>query len=62
VSELLWWKRRMMSDFKVELVNDNVSEFYVEFRGPPQSAPFFSTLLMALKATVRSLQHLLITF
>ncbi len=52
----------MMSDFKVELVNDNVSEFYVEFRGPPQSAPFFSTLLMALKATVRSLQHLLITF
>jgi hypothetical protein len=52
----------MMSDYKVELVNDNVSEFYVEFRGPPQSAPFISTPLMALKPTVRSLQHSFITF
>lgn len=27
----------MMSDWKVELVNDNVSEFFVEFHGPKES-------------------------
>lgn len=27
----------MMSDWKVELVNDNISEFYVEFQGPKDS-------------------------
>ncbi|KAK9822690.1 hypothetical protein WJX81_001450 [Elliptochloris bilobata] len=27
----------MMSDWQVELVNDNVNEFYVEFKGPPDS-------------------------
>lgn len=27
----------MMSDWKVELVEDNISEFYVEFRGPKDS-------------------------
>jgi hypothetical protein len=31
-------RRRMMSDWSVELVNDNVNEFYVEFKGPPESA------------------------
>jgi hypothetical protein len=30
--------RRMMSDWKVELVDDNISEFYVEFNGPKDSA------------------------
>lgn len=28
---------RMMSDWKVELVNDNVNELYVEFKGPKES-------------------------
>ena len=28
----------MMSDWKVDLVNDNVSEFNVVFQGPPDSA------------------------
>lgn len=28
---------RMMSDWKVDLVNDNISELYVEFKGPPDS-------------------------
>jgi ubiquitin-conjugating enzyme E2 H len=27
----------MMTDWKVELVNDNLSEFYVQFQGPPDS-------------------------
>uniref|UniRef100_A0A0D6R4X1 E2 ubiquitin-conjugating enzyme n=1 Tax=Araucaria cunninghamii TaxID=56994 RepID=A0A0D6R4X1_ARACU len=27
----------MMSGYKVELVNDNLAEFFVEFRGPPNS-------------------------
>ncbi len=27
----------MMSDFQVDLVEDNVSDMYVEFRGPPES-------------------------
>ncbi len=30
--------RRMMSDWKVELVDDNISEFFVEFNGPKDSA------------------------
>ncbi len=28
---------RMMSDYKVEMVNDGMSEFYVEFHGPRES-------------------------
>lgn len=28
---------RLMSDWKVELVEDNISEFYVEFGGPKDS-------------------------
>jgi len=27
----------MMSDYKVEMVNDGMSEFYVEFHGPQES-------------------------
>ncbi|KAH9573648.1 hypothetical protein CY35_01G011500 [Sphagnum magellanicum] len=27
----------MMSDYKVEMVNDGMNEFYVEFHGPPES-------------------------
>ena len=27
----------MMSDWKVDLVNDNISELNVEFKGPPDS-------------------------
>ena len=30
---------RMMSDWKVDLVNDNVNELYVVFKGPKDSAP-----------------------
>jgi hypothetical protein len=36
----------MMSDYKVEMVNDGMSEFYVEFHGPRDSTlytPFIST-------------------
>lgn len=29
--------RLMMSDWKVEMVEDNINEFYVEFRGPQES-------------------------
>ncbi|GMH39016.1 hypothetical protein BSKO_06914 [Bryopsis sp. KO-2023] len=29
--------RLMMSDWKVEMVEDNINEFYVEFRGPKES-------------------------
>ncbi len=28
---------RMMSDYKVEMVNDGMQEFFVEFRGPTES-------------------------
>jgi ubiquitin-conjugating enzyme E2 H len=28
---------RMMSDYKVEMVNDGMNEFYVEFHGPRES-------------------------
>lgn len=30
--------RAVMSDYKVELVEDNISEFHVVFKGPPDSA------------------------
>ena len=32
----------MMSDWKVDLVNDNISELYVEFKGPPDSESIVS--------------------
>ncbi|CAO2819982.1 unnamed protein product [Amaranthus hypochondriacus] len=28
--------KRMMSDYKVEMINDGMQEFYVEFRGPSE--------------------------
>jgi hypothetical protein len=28
---------RLMSDWKVELIEDNISEFYVDFGGPKDS-------------------------
>ena len=34
-----------MSDWKVELVNDNINEFYVEFGGPTDSGPLRSCCL-----------------
>jgi hypothetical protein len=34
--DLFFWSR-MMSDYKVEMVNDGMSEFYVEFHGPRDS-------------------------
>ena len=33
---------RMMSDYKVEMVNDGMQEFFVEFRGPNESTDFHS--------------------
>lgn len=39
---MLWYGRcRMMGDWKVELVEDNISEFHVEFHGPKDSEPVF---------------------
>ena len=35
---------RMMSDWKVELVNDNINELYVEFKGPKESKLCLSRL------------------
>jgi hypothetical protein len=35
-----------MSDYEVNLVNDNMQEFYVRFYGPPESAlPFPATFV-----------------
>ena len=37
-----------MSDYEVNLVNDNMQEFYVKFKGPAESkpsSPSSSTLL-----------------
>lgn len=36
----------MMSDWKVELVNDSVNELYVEFQGPKDSEQYLLTPLM----------------
>lgn len=30
----------MMSDYEVTLVNDNMQEFFVIFKGPSESEPF----------------------
>ena len=35
---LLPWPAPVMSDYHVELVEDNISEFHVVFKGPPDSA------------------------
>jgi hypothetical protein len=39
---------RMMSDYKVEMVNDGMNEFYVEFHGPPESMFSISKLVFVL--------------
>jgi hypothetical protein len=39
-----------MSDWKVDLVEDNISEFYVEFAGPKESE-FVSVLCSADRLT-----------
>lgn len=36
-----------MSDYKVEMVNDGMSEFYVEFHGPRDSKLPFHVLIFA---------------
>lgn len=36
---------RLMSDFEVTLVNDNMQEFYVRFNGPEESAPSLDRVL-----------------
>jgi len=33
---------RLMSDYEVNLINDNIQEFYVHFIGPSESASFIS--------------------
>lgn len=40
---LVFWLRwtRMMSDYKVEMINDGMQEFYVEFHGPKESKKLF---------------------
>lgn len=32
--------RRMMSDYKVEMMNDGMQEFFVDFHGPNESTSF----------------------
>ena len=36
-SSLSFVFRRMMSDYKVEMINDGMQEFYVQFHGPNDS-------------------------
>lgn len=37
---------RLMSDYKVELVNDNMQEFHVEFHGPNDSTDVITLTLL----------------
>ncbi len=49
-----------MSDWKVDLVDDNISELYVEFKGPPDSesnGTSFSLNLYSVKATLVDTMH-----
>jgi hypothetical protein len=39
---------RMMSDYKVDMVNDSINEFYVEFTGPKDSKCLASFLTLSL--------------
>jgi len=34
-----------MSDYEVTLVNDNMQEFYVRFKGPEESMSYLSSFL-----------------
>lgn len=42
----------MMSDYKVEMVNDGMSEFYVEFHGPRDSTSLSFQFLCCLRVVV----------
>lgn len=45
----------MMSDYKVEMVNDGMSEFYVEFHGPRESTFFhFLNSLLSVADRMRN--------
>jgi ABC-type spermidine/putrescine transport system permease subunit I len=41
---------RMMSDYKVEMVNDGMNEFYVEFHGPRES--MWSSFQVCIASTI----------
>ncbi|KAL6645504.1 hypothetical protein ACP70R_017112 [Stipagrostis hirtigluma subsp. patula] len=41
----------MMSDYKVEMVNDGMQEFFVEFRGPNEN-PKFNQLLSCFRSCI----------
>jgi hypothetical protein len=41
---------RMMSDYKVEMVNDGMNEFYVEFHGPRES--MWSNFQVCIASTI----------
>lgn len=40
---------RMISDYKVETVNDSMSEFFVEFKGPANSKFLLSNIVIRRK-------------
>jgi hypothetical protein len=55
--EVFWrsksvWLNRMMSDYKVEMVNDGMSEFYVVFHGPRDSMVLSFQILVCLSVSV----------
>lgn len=43
-----WAPCRMMSDWKVELINDNMNEFEVLFNGPKESTSFYHRRIQTL--------------
>jgi hypothetical protein len=48
----------MMSDYKVEMVNDGMQEFFVEFKGPTESTNLLlqsSSSLLPIRLPVRDL-------
>jgi len=36
--------KMMMSDYEVTLINDNMQEFYVSFKGPQESKEYISVI------------------
>ena len=52
---LMW--TRMMSDYKVEMINDGMQEFYVEFNGPKESK-----FINAAFSSFFFFYHLFVTF
>lgn len=47
----------MMSDWKVDLVNDNISELNVEFKGPPDSEAYQAVGVVAAPPSRRVTQN-----